>query len=555
LLGCSFQLLGNLKITFDDEEFTKVISGAKVRLLAYLVLAIDMPQRRKKISFDLWPDSSEKQALSNLRKLLHDLRECLPQIDRYLKITSAYIQWNHELPFYSDVREFEHAANGRTLYELRIAEELYKGELLPGFYEEWVGAKRELLAQTYFNVLDKLISIMESQRDYTSALFFANKLLAHNKLREETYRTLMRLHALNKDKASVMQIYRQLHNFLQTELGIDPADETKQLMEKLTQNVGEHSTTAYSSKPLIARIGEWGNLLSAWKQAIVSKNALMILKGEVGIGKTRLALEFQAWAESQGDQTVFAACYQSLRSLSYTPVITWLRGLPFPQLNPIWLSELARLLPELLVIYPDLPKPNAIQENWQLNHWYEAIERMLLETQPLLLILDDIQWSDGETLQLISYLLRSDSKARLLVIATMRTDENLGDAVEHFISGLRIERKLTEIELVPLSEEETNRLMVETVGDALAERHSLGLYAKTGGNPLFILETLREWQTGNGKSEFRLTQLAKTVIENRLNKLSPDNRQLVSTFAAIGRPVTTAFMAMVSNLGEEEILE
>jgi predicted ATPase len=326
-------------------------------------------------------------------------------------------------------------------------------------------------------------------------------------------------------------------------------------MEKLTQNVGEHSTTAYSSKPLIARIGEWGNLLSAWKQAIVSKNALMILKGEVGIGKTRLALEFQAWAESQGDQTVFAACYQSLRSLSYTPVITWLRGLPFPQLNPIWLSELARLLPELLVIYPDLPKPNAIQENWQLNHWYEAIERMLLETQPLLLILDDIQWSDGETLQLISYLLRSDSKARLLVIATMRTDENLGDAVEHFISGLRIERKLTEIELVPLSEEETNRLMVETVGDALAERHSLGLYAKTGGNPLFILETLREWQTGNGKSEFRLTQLAKTVIENRLNKLSPDNRQLVSTFAAIGRPVTTAFMAMVSNLGEEEILE
>jgi hypothetical protein len=225
-----------------------------------------------------------------LRKLLHDLRESFPQVDRFLKITPAYIQWNHELPFYSDVREFEQAANGRTLYELRTAEELYRGELLPGFYEEWLGAKREQLAQTYLNVLDKFISILESLREYSSALFIANKLLVHNKLREETYRTLMQLHALNIDKAGVMQIYQQLHNILQTELGIDPTDETKQLLEKLTQNGGEHSTAAYSSKPLIGRIGEWGNLQSAWKQAIVSGDALLILKGQAGIGKTRLAL-------------------------------------------------------------------------------------------------------------------------------------------------------------------------------------------------------------------------------------------------------------------------
>jgi DNA-binding SARP family transcriptional activator len=545
LVGCGFQLLGSLKITFDNEEFTKVISGAKVRLLAYLVLAFDMPQRRKKIAFDLWPDSSEKQALSNMRKLLHDLREGFPQIDRHLKITPAYIQWNHELPFYSDVREFEQAAKGITLYELRTAEELYRGELLPGFYEEWLGVKREQLTQTYLNVLDKLISILESQREYSSALFFANKLLVHNKLREETYRTLMQLHAMNKDKAGVMQIYRQLHNILQTELGIDPAEETKQLLEKLTQNGCEHSTAADSSKPLIGRNSEWVNLLSAWKQAIVSRNTLLILKGEAGIGKTRLALEFQAWVESHGDQTAFAGCYPSVRSLSYTPVTAWLRNLPLPQLSPVWLSELARLLPELLEQYPDLPKPNPIQENWQLNHWFEAIERMLLARQPLLLILDDIQWSDGETLQLLSYLLRSDSKAELFVIATMRTDEELGDAIEHFVSELRIERKLTEIELAPLSEEETKRLMAATVGDILADRYASGLYTETSGNPLFIVETLREWQMGSDNKKLLLSPLVKSIIENRLIKLSSDHRKLVSIIAAVGRPVSAALMAMV----------
>lgn len=179
---------------------------------------------------------------------------------------------------------------------------------------------------------------------------------------------------------------------------------------------------------------------------------------------------------------------------------------------------------------------------------------MLQAMQPLLLILDDIQWSDGETLQLLSYLLRTDSKAKLLVIATMRTDEYPIDAVGHFVSGLRIEGKLTEIELAPFGEEGTKRLMAATVGDELAERHSSGLYAETGGNPLFIVETLQEWQTGSNKIEFRLSPLVKSIIENRLKKLSPDNQQLVSIFAAAGRPVSLAFMAMVADLGEEEML-
>ncbi|MFD0715514.1 AAA family ATPase [Paenibacillus sp. GCM10027626] len=556
MAGCSFQLLGSLKITFDDEEFTAAISGGKAKLLVYFVLAFDMPQSRKQIAFDFWPDSTEKQALSNLRKLLHDLRQSLPQIDRYLTITPISIQLNGDLPFYSDVREFEQAAKGKNLYELRKAEELYRGELLPGYYEDWLGAKRELLAQTYSNVLDKLISILENQREYSSAIFYASKLLVHDKLREETYRTLMRLYALTKDMSAVVRIFRQLKSTLQDELGIDPADQTLQLLERLSQNDGEHRATDRSHTQLIGRISEWRIMLSAWKQAARGTNTLLILKGEAGIGKTRLAQEFQTWVESQGEQTAWAGCYPSVRSLSYTPVTVWLRSLPLPQLSPVWLSELTRLLPELLERYPDLPKPGPIQENWQLNQWYEAIERMLLDKQPVLLILDDIQWSDTETLQLLSYILRSDSKARLLVIATMRTEGYPGDAVEQLISDLMLERKLIEIDLAPLSEEETRWLMAAAVGDALANRHAPGIHTETGGNPLFIVETLREWQMGGGNdSGFRLSPLVSGVIENKLSKLSPDHRRLVSAIAAVGRPVSEALIAMVMNMEEEAVLE
>ncbi|WP_221469350.1 ATP-binding protein [Cohnella nanjingensis] len=543
-----------MKITLDGEDLSEIPGKKAALLLAYLILAFDAPPSRRQIAFHFWPDSTEKQALSNLRKLLHDLRESVPRIDRYLKITPASIRLDRELPFDSDVREFEQAARGTTVTELRRAEELYGGELLPGFGEEWLAAKREQLAQTYLTALDKLVSILERQREYASALFFAQKQLVHDPLREKTYRTAMRLHALNNDTAGVAQIYRKLHVVLQAELGIGPSEETLHLFERLTKNGSGITSALPSQTPLIGRIGEWESMLGAWRQIAAGGNALLLLKGEAGIGKTRLALEFKACMESLGIQTAFAGCYPSVRSLSYTPVTNWLRSLPLPKLGSVWLSELARLLPELSERYPDLPKPSPIQEKWQLNQWYEAIERMLLASGPLMLLLDDIQWSDEETLQLLSYLIRSDSKAKLLVVATMRTDEDASVAVAHAMGELRSERKLAEIELAPLSRDETNRLAAATVGDTLADRHSSALFAETGGNPLFIVETLREWQMSGDSGEFRLSPVAKSMIENRLNRLSPVNRQLVSIIAAVGRPVSAAQLTMVTDVEEEAIL-
>ncbi|WP_158289611.1 ATP-binding protein [Paenibacillus flagellatus] len=556
MTSCHFQLFGRLNIVLDGVERTNDVSGGKSRLLlAYMVLAYGSPQSRKRIAFDFWPDSTDKQALSNLRKLLHDLRESVPQIDRYIRVTPGYLEWNREAAFHSDVREFERAAQGQTLYELREAEALYRGELLPGFYEEWLEERREWLARTYRSVLEKLVALLESRREYASAIDYANKLLERDKWREESYRTLMRLHALNRDKAGVAQTYGRLRDVWETELGIGPAEESARLFATLMENGGGDDAAGPDPAPFVGRNGEWGGLLDAWKQG-ANGGHVVLLKGESGIGKTRLALEFKAWVESQGGHTASAGCFPSTGALSYTPVVAWLRSLPLPpQLCPVARSELSRLLPDLLERYPDLPKPDPVRENWQLQRWFEAIRRMLLASQPMLLLLDDIQWTDGETLQLLSYLLRSDSKDALLVLATMRTDESAQDAVAPFFAGLRTGRKLTEIELAPLGEEETRRLMAATVGEALADRHAPGLYAQTGGVPLYIVETLREWQAGGARSECRPSPLAATVIENRLGRLEPDRRQLAIAIAAVGRPVSPGFMAAVTGADERTVLE
>lgn len=554
-----FQLLGSLQIA-DGNGIIMGIPGKKARLLlAYLVLNADSPQSRRQIAFDFWPDSTEKQALSNLRKLIHDLRECLPQIVPYLNISSLYIQWNGKLPYYSDVQEFEQAVQAQTLHELRKAERLYRGELLPGFYEEWLQSKRELLAQQFLKALERIILLLETHRDYSSAVFIANKLLVHNRLNEQYYRTLMRLHALNKDTAGVVTTYDTLRRMMEEEFGVAPDEETIQLYNRLTQSQGRSEDTNAASPAsghtsLIGRIDEWAIMQQVWKQATEGPPRLLLLKGESGIGKTRMALEFKDWAERQGIHAAFASCYPSIRSLSYTPVVSWLRSFPLPQMNTIGLSELARLLPELHDQYPELPTPGPIQQNWQLHRWYDAIERMLLAEQPLLLILDDVQWSDSETIQLLSYLLRSDSNTKLLAIATMRTDEFANEPVERLVIELQLERKMTEIEFAPLSKEDTERLMTAWGGDALADNRMPDLYAMTGGNPLFIVETLKEWQTESGRSGFRHSHVVKSVIQNRLGRY-PESRRLICAVAAFGRPVAASLIAIVLAVDEEIVLQ
>ncbi|MFM1653385.1 hypothetical protein ACI7RC_14930 [Brevibacillus sp. B_LB10_24] len=95
MVGFRFRLLGGLQIILDDKVIT-AIPGRKIKLLlAYLILGFDMPQSRRQIAFDFWPDSTEKQAQANLRKRIHDPRKCMPQIDRYLTIVGNTLTERH----------------------------------------------------------------------------------------------------------------------------------------------------------------------------------------------------------------------------------------------------------------------------------------------------------------------------------------------------------------------------------------------------------------------------------------------------------------------------
>ena len=162
------RLLGELDLRHDGLPLSPLESVRTASLLAYLLLHSDAPQLRQHLAFLLWPYSTEQQARTNLRHVLHNLRRALPDPDRFLEVTPRTLRWRTDAPFWLDVAAFEEslsraereAADG-GLTALREAVELYTGDLLEGCYDEWILEERERLRQRYLEALKRLTALLE----------------------------------------------------------------------------------------------------------------------------------------------------------------------------------------------------------------------------------------------------------------------------------------------------------------------------------------------------------------------------------------------------------
>src|SRR5690606_37854273 len=237
----------------------------------------------------------------------------------------------------------------------------------------------------------------------------------------------------------------------------------------------------------------WAVLQQAWRQATQGHPHLVLIAGEPGIGKSRLADELRQWVERQGHVAAATRAYAAEGSLAYAPIADWLRSAALrpqvAQLDAVWLSEVARLLPELLVERPDLPLPSPLLESWQRRHLHEALAQAIgAVDRPLLLVLDDLQWCDEETLTWLHFRLRPDAQARLLVVGTARLEEvAAGHPLLTLLRDLRQAGTLAEIELAPLDALETAALAAEVAGRSLTEAQAAALYTQSEGSPLFVV--------------------------------------------------------------------
>jgi DNA-binding SARP family transcriptional activator len=197
-------------------------------LLAYLLLHREASVSRRKLAFLFWPDSSEGQARTNLRHLIHELRCALPQSEQFLVGDQDTVGWNLTAPYSLDVADFDRLAAQKGSPEaLRQAVNLYRDELLPGVYPDWILAERARLEQQYKDALIELSAHYEEQGNYLESIQVTRQLLLKDPLSEPVYCSLMRLHAWQGDRAGVMRFYETCADTLERELGVFPSAGTQ----------------------------------------------------------------------------------------------------------------------------------------------------------------------------------------------------------------------------------------------------------------------------------------------------------------------------------------
>jgi predicted ATPase/DNA-binding SARP family transcriptional activator len=576
-------LLGDFHIFYNDKALDSFNSTRLQSTLTYLLLHGDSPQPRKRMAFLLWPDSSEASARNNLRQSIYQLRQALPDHERFLISDATTIYWKIDPDQFCDtwtlIKAMEQAQEAEKQqndelqrYALEQASQVFHGLLLPGCYDEWIIPERDRIQAEGLSALHKLIGIQEKLRDYPAAILTGEALLRLDPLNENLYITLMRLHQSNFDHAGSLQVYKNAKKVLERELGILPGPDLQlayDQTQRLSYTKSEWKTASIQpSKDLVGRQREWQRLQAAWELTLNESASIAIITGDAGIGKSRLAEEMAQWADQQGIITARAHTYGIEGQLPFSPITEWLRTDSFraayANLDSIWLEEISRLLPELRLSNPKLSIPGNISEYGQRQRFFEALARAIMSIRrPVLLVLDDLQWCDQETLEWLHFLLRFNPQEPLLILCTLRREE-MHQSLTRLLQQFQTDRLLTQIELQPLDASETAKLANQISGASFDLPAVMRLYKETEGNPLFIIETIQAgFKNHNETSDSVASEISvppilptkvQAVILQRLALLSPIARKVVDIGAVFGKPFSANLVIAVGHLEEDELV-
>lgn len=297
-------LLGGFRLEAEGETPPAIAQPRLRFLLAYLLLHRDKPIARQQIAFAFWPDTTEGQAHANLRNLLHRLRAALGE--RFIGFDRHCVWWCDEGRVGLDVADFEQRlaeierAAGDPAPALAAALACYPGDLLPECYDDWIAPIRERLRQAAQGAFTRLAALREAQGDYPAAIGAAQRLLLHDPLNEATYRDLMRLHALDGDRAGVVRVFNACVAVLQRELAAPPDRETDAAYRAAGELAARVAGRRAASPPAEQRPQrpqappEFTGLVGRQQEtahvcALLDGHRMVTLTGAGGIGKSRLA--------------------------------------------------------------------------------------------------------------------------------------------------------------------------------------------------------------------------------------------------------------------------
>ena len=333
---------------------------------------------------------------------------------------------------------------------------------------------------------------------------------------------------------------------------------------------------------LVGRARELAALRARLAEAAAGRGGVVALGGEPGIGKTRLAQAFAAIAHAGGAAVRWGRCYEGEWAPPYGP---WLEALAeharavgpdrlrsdLVDLGP-WAAPLGQAVPALRAVLPDPAPPPPLtpeEERFRLN---DAAARFLLAAareQPLLVVLDDLQWADRPSLALLRHVARLADRAKLLIVVTYRDggldrEHRLTDA----LAELRREAAFAALPVKGLDREEVTDLLAQAVRREVSPELGRAIHGETGGNPFYVREVMRHlldegalvdrdgrWAAERGIRELGVPEGVRQVVGRRLARLSAPTRRLLDHAAVFTGGVDFAVLLALTGLPEEDLLD
>jgi DNA-binding SARP family transcriptional activator len=626
-LGPPEARLGDYLLTFPTRK--------TLALLIYLGVEAGL-QPREHLAALLWPEANPERSYANLRSTLGHLQTALRQAGDqtqlpYLSVTHHSLGLNPEANIEFDLHTVERAyalaradRARRTLPEgstslplLGSAAACQRGDFMAGFslgdapgFDDWAAIQREIWNRRLGLILDRLSEIQFASGEFSGATETASRWITLDALNEVAYRRKIRAHFAAGERGQALDTYEACRVLLAAELGVEPEPDTASLAERIrTQAVpitshAQHAapqprrldtSVAFLGNLFAGRDREYQVLVKSYEFAKAGQPQLVVLRGESGIGKTRLSKKFLAWASTEGAELLQGNAFESGSHLPFQPLVDALRlrldgeNSAKELLNDVRSSPLSQLLPELRQRDPHLlavPVEQSGTGEVSKTQLFEPLVQLTLalaKRAPLVLFVDDLQWTDSATLDLLQYAIRrwQASAARVLFLASLRSDAlhpmtqpQKTDGPQGLIQWLRrVERELTpvHIELEPLGERETVQMVLSILAPPAAD-FARWLYDETRGQPFYLVETLKDLlerrvlhskRSAEGQWTFavdavhdlgqavRVPSSVHAVIRSRLNRLSPNAFSLLVGGAVLEQHITFAHLRAITKVSED----
>ncbi|HEX2048848.1 MAG TPA: BTAD domain-containing putative transcriptional regulator [Acidimicrobiales bacterium] len=585
-----FGILGPLEA--DDGGRRLDLGRPKQRaLLAILLMHANSVVSSDRLADDLWAGEPPEDGSGALQVQVSRLRKALGGRVQVESRKPGYVL--HVPPDALDARRFEALVDearramgdGHPALALPLLDDalgLWRGPALAEFADQpFAMAEAARLEELRVVAVEERVEAELALGRHATLVGPLRQLVGEHQLRERLWGQLMVALYRCGRQAEALRTYAELRHHLGEELGIDPSPALQRLEEAVLLQSSELDWTppppatatgtgdvlplpvAGGETPFVGRGAEVDALRAEWQAAVAGGPRLVLVAGEPGVGKTRLALELSRAAHAEGGRVLVGHCDEEL-AVPYQPFAEALARV-FPALSPEERDacvsgrggELVRLVPELADLVDDLPRPASSDPETERYRLFEAVSRTfaaLSRRAPVVLVLDDLHWAATPTILLLRHLVLRAEPMPLLVVGTYRDTERAGP-LDLLATGDRIAR----LGLTGLDEDAVGDLVGAVAGERLAAL-SRSIHAGTAGNPFFIGEVMRNLSDEGGSPAGWSVEVAgvpegvRSVVRRRVARLSEEANRLLVVASVIGAHYHVHVLQAAAGVDEDTAL-